>query len=228
MKQRLKQLLFGRGRRARKIPFGLYRGLVLAIDPSSEMMFFFGLYEAETARWLKDAGRQARSLIDVGAGRGEMDVWGLRQSKMERVLAYDASPHRWPIFRENLRLNGLAGDARLMAVEGFFPADGDPQNLLDLLAPLPEPILLKIDVDGGEEAILEHMRPALADKEMLILVETHSKTLDRNCAGILQGCGYSVRQIGPGWYRRFVPERRPIDFNQWLVAEKRRSGNAES
>jgi hypothetical protein len=228
MKQRLKQLLFGRGRRGRRIPLGLYRGLVLSIEPSTETMFFLGLYEAETTRWLKDAGGRARSLIDVGAGRGEMDVWGLRQPKMERVLAYDASPHRWPIFGENLRLNGLAGDPRLTSVEGFFPAEGDPQDLRDLLAPLPEPILLKIDVDGGEEAILEHMRPALADKEMLILVETHSKTLDENCASILESCGYDVRRIGQGWWRRFVPERRPIDFNQWLVAEKRRSGEAES
>jgi precorrin-6B methylase 2 len=221
MKQPLKQLLFGRGRRGCKIPLGLYRGLVLSIDPSSETMFFFGLYEAETTRWLKNAGRRSRSLIDVGAGRGEMDVWGLQLPRMERVLAYDASPDRWPIFRENLRLNGLTGDPRLTAVEGYFPAQGDPQNLIDLLSPLPEPVLLKIDVDGGEEAILEHMRPLLAMKEMLILVETHSKTLDRNCAGLLRECGYDVRQIGPGWYRRFVPERRPIDFNQWLVAEKR-------
>ena len=226
VKQLIKKIFLGVGRRGRRIPLGLYRGLVLSIDPRSEGMFFLGLYEAETNSWLKEAGAKARSLVDVGTGCGELAIWGLRQPKIERVLAYDASPQRWPVFEENLRLNGMTEDERLTAVADYFPADGDPQIVIGLMAALPEPVLLKIDVDGGEAAILRHMQPVLKDKEMLIMIETHSQALDASCFEILSGCGYSPVRVAAAWWRRFVPERRPIDFNQWIVAAKER-GKAE-
>lgn len=221
MKSFLKHALLGRGRRGRCIPFGLYRGLMLSIDPASEMGLWLGLYEAETTSWLRAAGRKVRSLVDVGAGYGEMTVWGLRQPEMEKVLAYDSKPERWPVFRENLAHNNLTGDGRLSTVEGWFLGGDDDEHSLASLQALPEPVLLKIDVDGGEEAILRKLRHLLPAKKMQVLIETHSAELDRTCRQLLAEAGYDAKSITPAWWRRVVRERRPIGFNQWLVAENR-------
>lgn len=221
MKTFLKSALFGTGRSGRRIPLGLYSGLELSLDPSCEMGLWLGTYEAETTPWLRQAGNVARSLVDVGAGYGELTVWGLKQPRMERVLAYDPKPERWPVFHENLALNGLAGDPRLAACEARFLDGDDAESAGRLFAALPEPILVKIDVDGGEEAILQRMRGVLAAKRMLLLVETHSRELDAACHGLLSGADYRVKRIGPAWWRSLIREQRPIGFNQWLAAEAR-------
>ena len=221
MKTIVKQLLLGTGRRGRRIPFGLYKGLVLSIDPTVETSFYLGLYEVETAPWLRQAVLQAQSLVDVGTGAGELSMWGLAHANIRRVLAYDASPERWHIFRENQQLNGFEADERLTAVEGRFLGRQQQGEAEEILGCLPEPILFKIDVEGGEEAILERMRSFLATKRCLLLVETHSKMLDESCRRVLEAAGYEVRSLTPAWWRCFWPENRPLPFNQWLVAGKK-------
>lgn len=220
MKKLLKRLLIGGGRAGRRIPFGLYKGITLFIDPAEESSFYIGLYERETVPWLRAAGRKARSLVDVGAGCGELSAWGLSHRTIANVLAFDSSPDRWPIFDENMRLNGFDRDPRLTAVHGMFLGPDDAADADRIVGGLPEPVLLKIDVDGGEQAILESMRHLLGRKRFLFLVETHSRSLDEACYRILDEANYRVRRIRPAWWRCLLPERRPLEFNQWLVAER--------
>jgi hypothetical protein len=220
IKSAIKTFLLGRYRRGRKIPFGLYRGLSLSIDPAGDAAFFLGLYERETAACLKRSRKQARSLIDVGTGCGELAAWALASPRMQRVLAIDSSPERWPIFWENMRLNGFDKDKRLTAVEEMFLGEHDPLAIDRTFDNLPEPILFKCDVDGGEEIILEKMRGVLRKKAFLLLLETHSRALDAACCAILCEAGYQVERIAPAWWRRFIPEKRPLEFNQWLAARR--------
>lgn len=220
MKKLLKKLLVGEGRAGRKIPFGLYKGITLSIDPAVESNFYLGLYERETVPWLRGAGRKARSLVDAGAGCGELSAWGLSQRNIEKVMAFDSSPDRWPIFDENMRLNGFDRDDRLTAVHGMFLGPDDASDADRIIGSLPEPILLKIDVDGGEQAILENMRHLLSRKRCLFLIETHSRELDEACYRILEEARYRVSRIRPAWWRCILPEQRPSEFNQWLVAER--------
>lgn len=220
LKRMIKACLLGSGRRARKIPFGLYKGLSLSIDPAVESLFYLGIYECETNPWLREAGRRAASVVDAGAGCGELSMWALRQTNVRTVLAYDSSPARWPIFRENLRLNGFGDDSRLTAVQGMFLGP-DAGPAWQTLGDLPEPVLLKIDVDGGEEAILRNMHDVMRRKACLFLIETHSKELDAACRMLLEEAGYRVSAIDPAWWRCFIPEQRPAEFNRWLVAERR-------
>lgn len=221
MKQILKHLFLGKERKGRRIPFGLYQGLTLSIDPRTDMSFYLGFYERETMPWLRAAGRTARSLIDVGAGCGELSIWGLAHTTMERVVAYDSSPERWHLFHENVRLNGFDHDPRLVTVEEKF-LGGEHREVADeVFGDLPEPILLKVDVDGGEQSILEKMQNSLLHKRFLVLIETHSKELDEVCFQILTEAQYSAVRITPAWWRIILPEYRPLPFNQWIVAEPR-------
>lgn len=207
------------------IPFGLYAGLKLSVDPSCETGLLLGTYEAETSAWLRQAGRQARSMLDVGAGYGELTAWALRQPGMERVLAYDPKPERWPVFEENMALNGFAADARLQAVAGWFLGPEDEDETLRLLAGLPGPILLKLDVDGGEEVILRKLQPLLSSASFLVLVETHSPDLDDACRDLLGRAGYATEVVSPAWWRRVLPEQRPLTFNRWITATREGQGS---
>jgi len=218
VKKRIKHLILGEGRKPRRIPLGLYRGLTLSIDAGQESLFYFGLYEAETNPWLRRLTQNAKTFIDVGAGCGELTAWALRIRGMERVLSYDVSPSRWPIFYDNMRLNGLDTDPRLTKVQDFFPSGDQVSAVGALFERLPEPIFMKIDVDGGEEAILSCMSDVLKRKKLSLLVETHSKQLDDACFKILQSAGYNCRRIQFAWWRRIFPERRPEAFNQWIAA----------
>ncbi len=213
-----KKALFGTGRSGRRIPFGLYRGLILSIDPACEMSLWLGTYEAETSSWLRWAGKEAQSLIDLGAGYGELTVWGLKQRRMKCVLAYDPKPERWPVFRENLALNYLTNDARLEAREDWFLGGDAPDAAMQLFAELPEPILMKMDIDGGEEIVLKKLRDVLRQKQVFCLIETHSKELDEACHSLLKDAGHEVKRLAPAWWRKLINEQRPIGFNQWLVA----------
>lgn len=220
VKTLVKKLLLGEGRKGRRIPLGLFRGLTLSIDPAVETNIYLGLYERETYSWLREAGKQARSLVDVGAGVGELTLWGLAHDDIRRVLAYDPAPHRWEWLRENLRLNGRLADPRLSLIEDYFLGSSRTEEDQRILQDIPEPVLFKIDVDGGEEAILRELMPMLRGKQCLFLIETHSRALDAACGSMLAENGYRVSSIRPAWWRRFLPENRSLEFNQWLVARK--------
>jgi hypothetical protein len=213
----IKKLVLGSGRRAQKVHLGLYKGLTLSIDPSSEFGLWLGTFEAETNAWLRKAGKLAHTFIDVGAGYGELSVWALSQRNMARVLAYDPKPERWPVFQENLKLNKLSEDSRLQTYHELFLSRQDVERTAQHLLSLPSPVFLKIDVDGGEFVILQGLRGLLQKADFFFLIETHSRELDRDCAELLRSCGYRVDPIARAWWRVFVPERRPA-FNQWLAA----------
>jgi hypothetical protein len=219
MKQAIKRLLFGTCRRPLRIPFGLYKGLTLSIDPRGELGYFFGTYEMETHSWLRAAGKAARSFVDIGAGSGELVVWALSQPAMKRAMAYDSSPARWNLLRENLLLNGFQNDPRLNAECAEFLSPANAVKDSAAFQSLPEPILFKMDIDGGEEHVLRAMRNLLGAKQMFVLIETHSFDLDTACSLLLEEAGYRVQRIAQANYRCVLPERRPLAFNQWVTAD---------
>jgi len=201
-----------------RVRFGLYRGLTLAIDPKCELSYLVGTFERETQPFLKTAITTAKSLIDIGAGNGELVVWALSHPNVKRVVAYEPDANRWPIFQENLRLNNREKDSRLIALRReFYDTEVLADN--DLLESLPQPILLKLDIDGGEEIVLKKMTQKLRSDSFRILVETHSIQLDRSCSELLSDAGYTVQSIAQAPWRWLLKETR-MDFNQWLVATR--------
>jgi precorrin-6B methylase 2 len=217
MKSTLKKIIFGNGRRPFLVRCGLFRGLRLSIDPACETTLLLGLYEAETSALLRRAGRTMKSLIDVGAGYGELTAWALSQPNTERVMAFDPKPERWSVFRENMALNGFLDDTRLVPVADFFPGNVASE---EMLLSLPEPVVMKLDVDGAEMVVLEAIGGVLRRRRFALLVETHSEELDSRCRKFLEDLGYKVTVISQAWWRKWIPEQRPIGFNRWLWAER--------
>ena len=54
-----------------------------------------------------------------------------------------------------------------------------------------------------------------------LLIETHSTSLEDQSIELLQNFGFATEVIKNGWYRRLIPEQRPIDHNRWLWASNR-------
>lgn len=212
----LKAALFGATRQPRRIYLGLYRGLVLWIDPSSEMLFYLGIYERETYWWLIKEGSQAQSGIDVGAGHGELTLWLLQQPKMRNVYAFEPDRSRWPIFNANLAANPQKPEIHLKLSQGFF----QKREAIKIIEEAPEPILLKIDIDGGELSLLQELNEQIKGKDIRFLLEVHSEDLNKGCKALLEEAGYRVTQISKAWWRKIIPEQRPSLFNQWLVAKR--------
>ena len=63
---------------------------------------------------------------------------------------------------------------------------------------LPQPNLMKIDVEGAEVDVLDGARRTLAECRPLVLIEAHSEHLAGLCTQRLQASGYQIRQLEKG------------------------------
>jgi len=193
--------------------------MILELDCRNESLIWLGLYEAETYRTLRQFGSQVRSVVDVGAGAGELSIWALRLQNVVKVVAYDSSPDRWPLLRRNLALNGLADDPRFVGIPKMFLGGSEADDdCIELLRGLEDPILFRIDIDGGEEQIIPKLMPHFRERTCFVLLETHSTVLDEMCFRLMTDSGLECRRIKPAWWRRLLPERRPLSFNEWIAA----------
>jgi len=93
-------------------------------------------------------------------------------------------------------------------------------SLDNLLREAQEPIFIKMDIDGGEVEALQSGTELLKSKSCLLVVETHSKQLEKDCISYLSNLGYQCKIIPNSWWRFFVPEDRLVEQNRWFLAQK--------
>jgi hypothetical protein len=192
----------------------------LHLDFQCELQVFAGLYEQETFADLRRLARGCRGFIDLGAAKGELCIYFLRQPGIERVVAAEPAETERAIFSANLALNCLQSDPRLRIHAGFAgEGPGEEWRTLDELArEVPQPIFIKIDIDGPEAEVLATGRHTLASKDCRLLIETHSPQAELGCDAQLTRLGYRTKIVSPAWWRIVLPEHRPIAHNRWLVA----------
>lgn len=219
LKTLLKRSLLPTGEQPMRVRAGLYRGLQLVVEPQDCAQLLFGLQEAETHPFIRKMLRQARWLIDVGAEKGEM-VLLFARTGIESLAADMNDDGR---IARHAALNGIAVGP-LLEITAHYVGRAAATNVvtLDTLARGREGAgFVKIDVDGAEIDVLESGRALLADKRASFLVETHSAALEDGCAALLTAAGYDVTIVDNAWWRRLLPELRPIAHNRWLTAEPR-------
>ena len=217
----LKETIFGDQPKVRLPPVGLYRGIRMELDLRRQSQLFLGLAELETHSWIRRCGDQVRTVIDVGAGQGELVLYFLKRTKATRVYAFEPMERDRNKLRGNLALNGIAEDSRVH-VSDRFVGSRDEAAFIGLDSLLPEiesPAFVKVDVDGAELDVLHSSTRLVESKAARWLVETHSADLEIACLEAFHAAGYRTRIIRNGWYRTVVPETRPIAHNRWLTAE---------
>jgi hypothetical protein len=208
------------GRLPRTVRAGVFRGLRLHLDLRCELQVLLGLYERETFSAMRRLAQGCHGFIDIGAAKGEMSIYFLRQPGIDRVVAAEPAAAERELFVANLALNGVSADPRLHLHAGFAGAGPAPEwaTLDQLATDVPAPLFLKIDIDGPEAALLDTGRQTLATKDCRLLIETHSPEAEARCAAILEELGYTVKIIANAWWRFFLPEQRSIPHNRWSIA----------
>ena len=80
------------------------------------------------------------------------------------------------------------------------------------------PAVVKLDIEGGESDALLGARALLAHPKVRWIVEIHSKALETECLETFKSHGYETKVINDAWWRIFIPEQRPAEHNNWMVA----------
>lgn len=214
-----KDAILPRGKRSRRLPFGIASGVRIEIDFTMQTKMFLGMYEVELNKHLRRLVRPGRTSFDVGAQFG-YDALILAKLSGAPVASIECDPEVFPELQRNVDSNpGLGRHIRL--IQGFVSSASDSEKgtiALDDLAyggGLFVPDFIKMDIEGGELDALRGSRRILESRHPDLLVETHSAQLEADCLDLVRDLGYRATIVDA---RTFLPDYRPVEHNRWFVA----------
>jgi hypothetical protein len=225
LKSTAKRVMLGKpGTRARRIGVGLLRGLDFNVDTASKSMRLLGLDEREIAGAVAAACEGATAALDIGAADGWYSLYFASRPNIRRVWAFEPEARLVDGIRDNFSLNDPAY-AQKLQLEQKFVGDRDDEKCCRVDTILGDydgggPLVMKIDVEGAELAVLHGARRTLERHACRLVVEVHAEQLERDCLALLQGMNYQTRVISSAWYRLLLPEARVGPFNRWFVAQR--------
>ena len=214
-------------RRSGSAEAGFPGGFRLRLDlrESLQRDFLFGLYDQRELEVVREHLRGG-DFVDVGAHVGLYTIAAAKGTS-GRVLAFEPNPAARAQLAENLTLNGCRNVLVVPKAVGEAPgrallrvpstpdpsfssldagrfAEGEPVDVelttvdAEVTAASLRPSVVKIDVEGGEVAVVRGMRETIAQHRPVLLVEV-SEASARELAARLSG--YSGFRVG----RRLEP-----------------------
>jgi FkbM family methyltransferase len=180
---------------------------------------WLGTYEQKKQRAFARAARGSAVTMDIGANVGFYTLLAAICGGVRcKVFSFEPLPRNLSLLREHLRLNGLSsvsvfalavsdrsGTAHFDEGDGPFTGRLSPQGThsvqttsLDELSDagvLPDPDLMKIDVEGAEYLVLQGARGLLRRARPTVFVSTHSQVLDGECVRLLESLGYLIERL---------------------------------
>jgi hypothetical protein len=213
----LKHRLLPRGTALRRVPLGIGAGAVVPIDFSRHTRLYLGLYEIELNRHLRTFCSPGLRSFDVGAQLG-YDALILARLTGAPVVSFEADAALAAAMAATFAANrDVASLLSARHAKVARATDGAGRVALDDVAREEGfmPGVIKLDVDGGELEVLEGATTILRDGRPHLIIETHSRELERSCALLLRDAGYRPSIVHQ---RRLWPDHRPTDHNRWLVA----------
>ena len=224
----IKNLIFKKGIHKCIIQTGAFSGLKMNLDFATQTQYYVGTHEKEVHYWLKRFSKDAMVAIDVGMDQGEYALYFLAKTNVKKVFGFEPNSLSLDFFTKNLILNHLENSNRLIVSSKFVnEVDSIESTTLDsLVFEIDNPIVIKIDVDGGEMDVLRGAKKLLAIPNVRLIIETHSPELEIECLNFLSDSGYKTKVIKNAWWRCILPEmrgagHRKIQHNRWLVAAKK-------
>jgi FkbM family methyltransferase len=186
------------------------------------------LHEPVEEEWLIRALEGASVFVDVGAAAGYYSILAKRLRPKLRVVAFEPLPRHADALRANLALNGLERDAveireialsdrtgsGWLADEGFSSGLTDEvcgvavqlQTMAEALADLGLVDVLKMDIQGAELEVLQH----LPDVVQTLLIGTTVPRCTTACARSCTNRGYEIGFDDPS------PAMQPTGLS-WLA-----------
>jgi hypothetical protein len=192
----------------------------MELDLEHQTQVFVGTYEREIHGWLRRLSKMIEFGADIGAAEGMYTLYLHERTKALSVYAFEPDAAAFVLLEQNLLLNRLANSQRLRVhMCGVSDISGDGLVSLDsLLADSCERGLIKVDVEGAEVMVLRGARNLLRCPGVRWLIETHSLKSEAECLSLLRSNGLYTSVVATAWWRRILPETRPIAHNRWLVA----------
>jgi hypothetical protein len=201
---------------------GPFRGARIVANPRASLRKLLGVYEHELNAWLSAALPRVRRLIDVGANDGYFSFGGAaamrRAGRSAEIICFepqaqhlaelrramDAQSDRLPALRLIAAMVGGHEDAETTTLDALAVADHDNT-------------LIKIDVEGGELAVIAGARSWLRPSN-LFLIEVHDSSYVEPLKKTFASHGLTLTQIDQRPLPILGREQRDED-NRWLVSE---------
>jgi len=192
------------------------------LDFQSQLQRFLGLDERELLYPMGKLIARSRTLVDVGANDGYYTLAFLK-SRADAILACEPGLVMADLVA-NANANGYSIGGRFETVQTAIGNSEGCISLAEILRDKPEPIFIKVDVDGSELDVLQSSEECCNRMDLAWIVEIHSHQLERDCQNWLQKRGYVTEIIDHAWWRRFIPELRPRELNRWILATSPTTG----
>ena len=179
-------------------------------------VFYERQYEppAAVANFLDGLGRPP-AILDLGANVGYFTIFASARFPGSRVVAFEPDRANAELMRQTLDANDLdfeLVEAAASTTDGEVPfaaggfttsrieAGGDPVPAVDVLPRLTEFDLAKIDIEGGEWALLADSRfPQHAPATLVLEFHPHLAPPGADAQRVLEAAAYSVeRRLGFG------------------------------
>ncbi len=223
MKNRIKKLLVGDKIDYHKIKLGIAKGLTFKLNPSHSSQIIWGLNELEIHPYFNKYARKTDNILDIGAAFGYYSLIYRKLNNKGRILTFEPGIGR---FHQEIKANFEKSNYSMENVELIGKMVGVEENddfvkIDDYFgAGEKNKILFKVDVDGGELDVLKSGVETFSKNECYFIIETHSPKLEKECIQFMHSINYQTKIIKNAWYRKFVPENRPLELNRWFVAYK--------
>lgn len=199
---------------------GPARGLTWIVG-SSNHGCWLGSYEAAATVAFAEAVDPGQVVYDIGAHVGWYTLLGSRLvGSSGRVVAFEPSPRNLRFLERHVDLNDAENvtvvEGAVSDVDGQAGFDAGASHSTAALADeeeatmtvrtvtldrlvssgrLPPPDLVKVDVEGEEEAVLEGAGDVLASSRPVLLLSVHGAAAERACRSRLRHVGYRVEPV---------------------------------
>lgn len=199
-----------------KIRRGPAKGLKWIVGSSTHGCWL-GTYELEKQHALERFIRPGMTVYDIGANAGFYTLFFSRLSgPLGTVYAFEPFPYEVRYLLDHVRINDLTNVRVMQAavgssgdIQGFTIDRGCTTNMLcgdrDALFQVPTvaldeltcppPDLIKMDVEGGESAILRGAESTLRGRRPIVFVALHGAEQKRACIGLLRNAGYRIYEL---------------------------------
>ena len=184
------------------------------LEGPSSLRVYAGLYEVELNRWIRQLVGPRTNVFDIGAQYGFDTIMfaGLGASK---VLTVEADAELEGIIERNVKRNGMA-DRVTVDINRVGDGTNGTVTLDELAAKTFMPGFVKMDIEGAEAPALRAAREVLKNCDRW-LIETHGLDVENECLALLSQHAFVIHTVDQ---RRWLPDRRPIAHNRWLIARR--------